>query len=324
MAAVGAGISGQGANSGLTTTLAPEVKTYYDKVFLARAQYELVLKEGGQTRSHPANEGRSVNFTRYNPLTIGTSPLGEASNPETCLINASTVTMTLSEYGLITTHSKLETLISIDSGMKEKVELVGQHMGSVLNRLVGAELRNGTSYYGNNHTANTFAAGDTLDACDIRQMVKLLELNKAMAYKDGLFIGKTDPISKYNLIADTTWITAKEYSDVQGLYRGEMGELYQVRWLLNKDYMSGIGSTYTDEAASAAASTVVRFYTYVHGDNAFGVYDLAGDQPKLYVIPNAVDSNSPVGRVTFVSWAGSYATKLLNSDWAISARFALS
>jgi N4-gp56 family major capsid protein len=163
MAAVGAGISGQGANSGLSTTLAPEVKTYYDKVFLARAQYELVLKEGSQSRTHPSNEGRTVNFTRYNPLTVGTSPLGEASNPETCLINASTVSMTLSEYGLITTHSKLLTLIGIDSGMKEKVELVGQHMGQVLNRLVGNELRNGASYYGNNHTADTFAAGDTLD-----------------------------------------------------------------------------------------------------------------------------------------------------------------
>ena len=324
MAATGAGISGQGANTGLTTTLAPEVMTYYEKVFLDRAQYELVLKEGGQVRSHPANSGQTVNFTRYNPLTIVTSPLGEASNPETCKINASTVAMTLSEYGLITTHSKLLTTISIDSAMKEKVELVGQNMGQTLNRLVGAELRNGTSYYGNNHTADTFAAGDTLDACDIRQMVKKLELNKAMAYKDGLFIGKTDPISKYNLIADTTWVNAHTYKDGDNLYKGEMGELYQVRWLLNKDYMSGIGSTYTDEAASSAASTVVRFYTFVHGDNSFGVFNLAQDQPKLYVLPNVVDSNSPVGRVTFVSWAGSYATKLLNSDWAICARFALS
>ena len=324
MAATGAGIGGQGANTGLTTTLAPEVMVYYEKVFLGRAEYELVLKEGAQMRTHPANEGRTVNFTRYNPLTIVTSPLGEASNPETCKINASTVAMTLSEYGLITTHSKLLTLISIDSAMKEKVALVGQNMGETLNRLTGLELRNGASYYGNNHTADTFAAGDTLDACDIRQIVKKLELNKAPAYKDGMFIGKTDPISKYNLIGDSTWIAAKEYSDVGGLYKGEMGELYQVRWLLNKDYMSGIGATYTDEAASSAASLVVRFYTYVHGDNAFGCYDLAQDQPKLYILPNQVDSNSPVGRVTFVSWAGSYATKLLNSDWALCARFALS
>lgn len=317
MATVGSGIGGV-SNSNVSTGLTQEVKTFYEKVFLARAQYELVLKEGAQVRTHPANEGRTVNFTRYTPLSIITTPLGELSNPVTCAITACTVAMTLSEYGLTTYHSKLLTLVSIDSGMKEKVELVGQNMGETLNRLVRAELENGTSYYGNDHHVANFTAGDTLDACDIRLMTKALELAKAMPYKDGLYLGKTDPISKYNLIGDTTWVNSKTYSDVKDLYNGEMGELYQVRWLLNKDYSSGT------EAASTASSTVTRFYTYVHGDNSFGVYDLAQDTPKLYILPNQVDSNSPAGRVSIVSWAGSYATKILNSAWVLAGRFALS
>lgn len=316
MAAIGSGITGV-TNPNTTGTLSPEVATYYEKVFLDRAEFELVLKEGAQMRTHPANEGRTVNFTRYQPLTIITDPLGELSNPVTCSITACTVAMTLSEYGLTTIHSKLLTLTGIDSGMKEKVELVGQNMGESLNRLVRNELQNGTSYYGNNHTVATFTAGDTLDACDIRLMTKALELAKARPYKDGMFMGKTDPISKYNLIGDTTWVNAKTYSTVKDLYKGEMGELYQVRWLLNKDVSSGI------EATSTASSGVIRYYTYVHGDNAFGCYDLAQDKPKLYILPNQVDSNSPAGRVSYVSWAGAYATKLLNSDWVISARFAL-
>lgn len=317
MAVVGRGIDGTDANTSISTGLSQEVQTYYEKVFLARAQYELVMKEGAQIRTHATGQGRTVNFTRYNPLTVITTPLGEASNPITCPINASTIAMTLSEYGLVTTHGKLQTLISIDSGMKEKVELVGQNMGETLDQLVRTELQNGTSYYGNDHTVSTFTAGDTMDACDIRLMVKQLEINKAMAYKDGFFIGKTDPISKYNLIGDSTWINSKTYSDVKGLYNGEMGELYQVRWLLNKNVSSGI------EATSTASSGVNRYYTYVHGDNAFGVYDLEQDQPKLYILPNQVDSNSPVGRVSFVSWAGSFATKILNSNWVVTARFSL-
>lgn len=316
MAAVGSGISGV-TNPNTTSTLSPEVSTYYEKVFLARAEYELVLKEGGQMRTHPVNEGRTVNFTRYTPLTIITSPLGELSNPVTCAITACTVAMTLSEYGLTTIHSKLLTLTGIDSGMKEKVELVGQNMGETLNRLVRAELENGTAYYGNDHAVDSFTAGDTLDACDIRLMTKALEIAKARTYKDGMYIGKTDPISKYNLIGDTTWVNAKTYSDVKDLYKGEMGELYQVRWLLNKDVSSGI------EATSTASSGVVRYYTYVHGSDAFGVYDLGQDKPKLYILPNQVDSNSPAGRVSYVSWAGSYSTKILNDAWVLAARFAL-
>lgn len=318
MATQGRGIEGTDANTSLSTGLTQEVMTYYEKVFLDRAEYALVLKEGGQMRTHPTGSGRTVNFTRYNPLTIITDPLGEASNPITCPINASTVAMTLSEFGLTTTHGRLLTTVSIDSGMKEKIELVGQQMGETLNRLVRGELQNGTAYYGNDHTQHSFTAGDTLDACDIRMMVRQLEINKAIPYKDGMFIGKTDPYSKHNLLGDTAWLNAKTYSDVKDLYKGEMGELYQVRWLLNKDVSSGT------ETASTAASTTTRFYTYVHGDHSFGVYDLATDQPKLYILPNQVDSNSPTGRISFISWAGSYATKLLNTNWVLAARFSAS
>lgn len=316
MAVVGSNIDSV-TNVNTTASLPQEVATYYEKVFLARAQYALVMKEGGQTRTTPKNEGRTVNFTRYNPLTIITTPTGEASNPLTCPINASTVSMTLSEYGLITTHGKLLTLTGIDSGMKEKVELVGQNMGETLNRLVRLELDNGTAYYGNNHTIATFTAGDTLDACDIRGMVQVLESNKALPYADGLFMGKVDSYSKYNLLGDTTWVNSHTYKDGRNLYQGEIGELYQVRWMLNLDDLCGI------EATSTASSGVVRHTTYVHGKDAFGVFDLEGDQPKLTILPNAVDSSSPVGRISFVSWSGSYATKILNPNWVIAARFAV-
>lgn len=315
MAVVGSGISGVSNPNLSTGTLAPSVMTYYEKVFLARGKYPQILKEGGQLRTHPVDSGRTVNFTRMNPFAVVTTPLGEMSNPVTCAINLSTVSLTLSEYGLTTQTSKLATLVSIDVNMKEVVSALGQNMGETINRLVGNELQNGTSFYGNSHTVHSFTAGDTLDSCDIRAIVQTLELNKAMKYDGGLFLGKTDPYSKNNLIADSTWVNSKTYSDVKDLYNGEMGELYGVRWLLNVDVMSGT------EAASTAASTTVRFYTYVHGKEAFGAYDLEQDQPKLYILPNAVDSNSPAGRISIVSWAGTFAAKLLNSDWVIAARF---
>ena len=317
MAVVGSGIGGytDGNQNVSGGTLAPGMKTYYDKVFLSRAKFALILKEGAQVRTHPANEGRTVNFTRLNAIGIVTTPLGEMSNPVTCPINLSTVSMTLSEYGLTTYTSRFASLTSIDANMKEQIGAVGQNMGETLNALVGNELQNGTSFYGNNHHVASFTAGDTLDACDIRLMVRTLELNKAMKYSDGFFLGKTDPYNKHNLTADSTWVNAKTYSDVKDLYDGEMGELYGVRWLLNVYVMSGT------EAASTASSTVTRFYTYVHGKEAFGVYDLEKDQPKLYILPNAVDTNSPAGRVSVISWAGSYACKILNTDWVVAGRF---
>jgi N4-gp56 family major capsid protein len=298
-----------------TASITPEVQTYYEKVFLARAKYELVLKEGGQKRTHGTNSGRTVNFTRYTPLTVVTAPITESCNPAVCLITACTVSMTLSEYGLTVNCSKLLSLVSIDKNMAEKISLVGQNMGETINTLVAAELANGTAYWPNSHTLSTVAAGDTLSASAIREMVKTLEANKANAYQDGNYIGKTNPLSKYSLLGDSTWINAHTYKDGKELYNGEMGELYQVRWMLNKGTTSAIG--YSGNAASA----VVQYYTFVHGTDAFGVYDLEGDQPKLYILPNLQDSGSPAGRISKVSWAGSFATKILNSDWALVAKF---
>src|SRR3989304_2713576 len=101
MAAVGTKIDSI-VNEGSKTSLAQEVSTYYEKVFLARAEMELILKEGGQIRTHPVGEGRSVNFTRYNPLTIITEPVAEAANPFISADKAAVAAITLSEYGLTT------------------------------------------------------------------------------------------------------------------------------------------------------------------------------------------------------------------------------
>ena len=301
------------ADLNTTSTLSPEVSTYYEKVFLQRSEYPMILKEGGQIRTHPANNGATVNFTRYTPLTINTTAIGEGCNPSLSNITASTVSVTLAEYGQTVQIAKFLSLTGIDKNNAEKIALVGQNMGESLNRLVRNQLMSGTAFYGNDHTISTIAAGDTLDACDCRLITQKLELQNAIAYPDGYFIGKTTAYNKYTLTGDTTWVNAKTYSDIKDLYKGEMGELYQIRWLLNKDLASGI------EADSTAASTIVRFYSYIHGAESFGVYDLEGDQPKLTILANVNDSASPGGRRSYVTWVGSYAVKLLNSNWVIRA-----
>lgn len=308
------------ADLNTTATLSPEIMTYYEKVFLARAEYEFVLEQGAQKKSHSQNSGRTINFTRYQPLTVTTTPLGEGCNPSLSNINACTVAVTLSEYGNSTQHSKLLSLTSIDENMKEKVELVGQQMGETINRLTRTlALDSGSAYYANAHTSANQAAGDVLSASAIRGMVKNLELNFAMPYADGMFLGKTNPYSKYSLLGDTAWLNAKTYSDVKDLYRGEMGELYQVRWLLNKDALCEAGD------ASTAACAVAAYSTYVHGKDAFGSFKLDGDMPKLYIIPSSqIDSANPAGRRTMISWAGTYAAVLLNSSWIVRGKFTAS
>ena len=293
-----------------TSTLSNEVKTYYDKVFLKRAEYELVCKEGAQMRTHSQNEGKTIWFNRYTPLssTPANCLLSEGENPAVCSITAANVSAVLAEYGATVKISKFLTLTSIDKNNAEKIAVVGQHMGEVLNEIVRTELDNSTVRYGNGAASSTVATSDTLTGAELRRVVQLLEVAKAPTYEDNTYIGKFAPQTKTSLLLDSTWLNAKTYSDVRKLYTGEMGELYQVRCLLNKNPASGVGT--------GDASTVTVYHNYIHGAEAFGCFDLEGDKPSLDIVTNKVDSGNPAGRFSLASWSGSYVAKMLNSAWS--------
>lgn len=293
-----------------TTTLSSELQTYYEKTFLKRNQFEQIYEEGLQKRSRSANEGKSIVFNRYSALAAATTPLTEGSDPSEVSLTAATVTATLSEYGTKVKISRFLSLTSIDANNAEKIAVVGQNMRETMDTLVRAELDNLTAFLGNGKAAVTdLAATDVISAANIRKVARNLEANYARKYSDGYFMWKVTPYVKADLIADSTWINAKTYSTVKDLYRGEIGELYGFRFLVSAN-------------AKTTSSTTTVYHTYAHGSDAVGVYDLDGDQPKLYIIPHTqIDSNNATGRYSLASWAGSFVTKTLVSTWGYVAKF---
>jgi len=296
----------------VTTGLTGEMQTYYEKVFLKRAEYDLVLKEGAQMRTHSQGEGKTIWFNRYTPQAIETTALSEGVNPSICPISAENVSVVLAEYGTTYKISRFLSKTSIDMNNREKIALLGQNMGETMNRLVRTELENGTVRIANGKDASTVAASDVLDGDEVRDIAQALEIAKAPTYAGGYYMGKVNPYTKTTLMKSNTWLNAKTYSDVSDLYKGEMGELFGVRFLLNKDTNSAAGT--------GSSSDVTMYYNYFHGDNAFGCFDLATDQPKLYIVTDKADSGNPAARFGLASWAGTYASKILNDNWVILSK----
>ena len=288
--------------------LSVEMMTYYEKTFLARAKNQLVYAEGSQKSTHGKNSGKSIVFTRMTPMSNVTTALSEGANPTVVLMAGANVSCTLAEYGNTGKISKFLSLTSIDVNNAQKIEVLGQNMGDTIDYLAGTALSVGgaTALFANSKKASSLATSDTLDAADIRKAIEALEVAKAPAYADGFYIAKVSPKVKTSIVKDSTWLAAKEYVDTKDLYRGEMGELYQARFLMSTQALSSTGSkaSYTD-----------AYLNFFHGKDAFGTYDLEGDQPKLYVLSNPVDSNNPTVRYSLISWAGSYVAKVLNQNW---------
>lgn len=277
-----------------TTNLSNTVAIYYDRLFLQRARAMLIHQEGGQLRGIDGNVGKEVIFNRFSPLSLATSALTEGTNPAIVTLTDTQVTVTLVEYGNSIQVTRLLSTVDIDDRDKEKIDVVAQNMGETLDALVRNALASGATVLS--------GTGGDLTAALVAQSVANLKENKALMYP-GTFgwIGKAQPETEYDLIQTTVWQNAAIYSNVQALYAGEIGALYGVRFLVtNQGYQISGTPTY--------------YYTFVHGREAFGVYDNKLDPPKMYIVTGA-DSNNPAERYHVISWAGQFASVVLNASW---------
>lgn len=297
----------------VTTGLTQEMATYYEKVFLARAEYEYIYQQGAQMRSLPANSGKTVNFTRHTPLATVTAALTEGTNPSEVNLTAATVAATLAEYGTTVKISKFLSKTSIDENNKEKIEVVGQNMGETLDELTRNELFTGATvqFAGAKAALTDLSASNVLSVAEIRKAVRTLKNNKARRYQEAgkSWILKASPYTTYDLTSDSTFLSADIYDNsADKLYKGELGTILGARVIESPN-------------AKTEASTVTVYSNFLHGADAFGTINLEADKPKLYIISSDdIDSGNPAGRFSLVSWAGSTVNKTLNATWLINIK----
>lgn len=297
----------------LTTGLTQEMSIFYEKTFLARAEYEYIFAQGAQMRTQPANSGKTVYFTRHTPLATVTTALTEGTNPSEVNLTASTVSASLAEYGTSVKISRFLDLTSIDANNKEKIEVVGQNMGETLDELTRNELFTGATvqFAGAKAALTDLSASNTLTVAEIRKAVRTLKVNKARRYQENgkSWILKAGPYTTYDLTTDSTFLSADIYdNNADKLYKGELGTILGARVIESPNQKS-------------ESSTVTVYSNFIHGADAFGTIDLVGDKPQLYIIPHTkVDSGNPAGRFSLVSWAAATTNKTLNANWLINIK----
>lgn len=293
-----------------TTTLSNEMMTYYESRFLERSKKKLVHRQGAQKKTHGKNQGKVIRFNRYTPLSDATTPLTEGSNPSEVSIASTTVDASLAEYGNVVKVAKMLNLTSIDRDGEEKSDLLGQNMGETLDTLCRDAMYSGATAQlgGGKAHLSLIAATDVYSYTEIRKAVRTLSGNNAPEYEDGFFMGKIGPRTRFDILNDSVWVAAKEYSDVKDLYEGEVGELGGVRHVLTTNQKT-------------EASTVTVYSNFIHGAQAFGEYELEGDMPKMYIkVPGPQDTSNPTDRYSTMGWAGVYVAKVLIADWILNVK----
>jgi N4-gp56 family major capsid protein len=266
--------------------------------------------------------GSSVKFTIFSELADATSTLAETTDLTPTTMADSQVEVTLAEYGnTINTTAKLRgtSFLDVDA---VAANLIGYNAGSSLDTIVANVLKAATNviYGGGGSTTPTsnatVQAEDIIEANDIRIATAQLRGAKAQSF-NGMYMGFIHPDVSYDLRRETgaaSWRDPHNYSDVSGIYNGEIGAFEAIRFIETPRAPLDL--------TGGSASTVDLYQTIIMGRQslakAHSITDGNGAYPKVVRGP-VVDSLmrfNPVGWY----WLGGYgifrqaAIRVINSS----------
>lgn len=292
------------------------------KVFLERAKTELRFDFGAQVKNVPKNSGTVVYFTRFSPLALATTALSEAQAPSFVDMTAVNVSATLANYGNAVKVGDLFEMTSIDVGLKEHTEVIGQNAGETIDRLIRTELNSGgTSAVVSTATAVALTAirtSDTLTGLEVRRVVRDLKTAKAPKFSSGLYRSVIGQYGAMDLMGNSEWLDAHRYTTSDAIERGVVGKLHGVEFVESNDPLIALSAGF-----STSATNVANVHTsFFFGRDAYGVINLGSiSAPKVYVkTPGSGSTDNPIDTFSTIGWKMPFAVKVLNSAWVIALK----
>lgn len=296
--------------------LAPEMKTYYDRVLLTRTVPKLIHARFGQRKAIPQHGGRVVEFRKFSGLNVATTPLQEGVL-FTALkdISVTYITATVDQYGDAVGFSDLVSTTTIDPLLTETTQILGEQAGETIDELVRDVVSAGTTvmYVGTDTARNTISATDNITAADVARIALQMELNRAKKI-DGAWQAITHPRVMYDLMRTQEWRDAQNYHQTGRIFTGELGELYGVRfWSTDK-------AKVFENASNGAGSTgTVDVYTVlVFGQESFGIIDLSGHNLQTVYQPiGSAGTADPLKVNQTMGWKATFGVKRLQETFML-------
>lgn len=287
-------------------SLAPEIKTFYDRTLLERARPRLVHLQFGQRRPLGRAKGKTIEFRRFSPLEPNITPLTEGVTPTGNSLAVTAITASINQYGDYIEGSDILTLVAIDPILTETNQLLGEQSGDSIDLIAKNVLHTGTTvqYAGGRTARNQVLATDLLTVDEVRKAVRTMKVNKARTIDGQNYVAIVSPYTTYDLQSDTKWEEASKYAGSQQIFSGEIGRIYGMRFVETTEAMVFAGAGGGTPAADVHS-------TLVFGQNAYGYIPLEGQEPSA---PGA-DGQAPNLESIFKELGSSGTSDPLDQRW---------
>lgn len=297
-------------NTTATSTLSPEMKTFYDKDLLRNAKPILVHNQFGQKRNIPKNGGKSIEFRKFSPLPKAMTALTEGVTPDGQALTVTNLTATVSQYGDYVALTDVLQLSAIDPVLTEANKLLGVQAGETLDRLTADILNAGTNvqYSGGKTARANLTATDVLKVDDIKKAVRTLKNNYAKKI-NGAYVGIVHPDVAYDLTNDPKWEAVKTY-DPKDWYNGEIGRICGVRFVETPEAV-----TFTVGSGDTAKKV---YSTLILGADAYGVTTIEGGGLSTIVKQlGSAGSADPLDQRSSSGWKALHTAKILVEEYMV-------
>lgn len=296
----------------LLTGLAPENKTYYDKMLISEAQARLVHDQFAQKRDIPKNGGKTIEFRKFASLPKATTALTEGVTPDGKSLTVTKIEATVSQYGDYVTMSDILDLTAIDPVIVEATKLLGNQAGLTLDTVTRNVLQSGTNVTYCPKTVSGAVTAVTkradLDSTAqltvkvIQQVVAKLKAQNAPTI-NGKYVGIIHPYAAYSLMRDPEWIDAHKYAQPENLYTGEIGEIAGVRFV---------------ESSEAKIYAGGVFGTLILGANAYGTTEVTGGGLETIIKPKgSAGTADPLDQRSSVGWKAIKTAEILIPNYIV-------
>jgi N4-gp56 family major capsid protein len=320
--------------------VANRYQQFFSKKLLQQAVNQLRSQEFAMQAELPRNAGStSITFFRRRAADdsqVQTLVEGVAINTFT-EVTTSKVQVSLVQLGEAAKISDIMRWTDIYNWLNQSVEVMGEDCAlkasSVIRAAILAEATYGLLNSNGNqerfagvpntgNSGNDFATLNAMNAAAAKWTragalfaVTQLAANNAPMINGG-YVGILAPQIKHDVVQDKDWLEASKYSNPSALYKGEIGSLDGVRYVIDTNpHRENVYGTHS--ATGAVYSTL---YT---GKDAYGVAKLAGTQspykPQVIILTQP-DKSDPANQFVTVTWKAYYAAVTLNKNFIVAYR----
>ena len=286
--------------------LSSTMKTFYKTSLLENARANLYFNQFGQKQPLPENNGKKVEWRKFDTFEKAMTPLTEGVTPDGHNINMTKIEKEIAQYGDYVTVSDRLELEAVDPIIMCVTEETGAEAGEVLDTITRNEVVTGTNviYAGSKTSRATLGKTDILTPTLVDQAFTFLKKMKAPTI-NGDYIAIIHPSVAYDLRESTDWLDIHKYSQPGEIFNGEIGKLHGVRFI----------ETTEQKVWEAGASNGAVYATTFFGKDAWGVIEPSAEALEVIVKQRgSAGTADPLDQRSTIGFKASHAAKILYQE----------